>query len=470
MKKPHTTFSRRRFLKSSLALGSFTLLPSYIALGNRSTTDLAPSEKLNLAVVGIGNQGERVLQSLFSTKLCNVVALCDIDLQGEHTQKAQSDHPAAKTFTDFRVMFDKMADQIDAVLIATPDHSHFAATMLAMSLGKHVIVEKPLAHTYGQCERLMSLAQRSGVVTQMGNQGHSSGNYFQFKEWREAGIIKNVTAITAYMLMHRRWHGWGQDVKTYSQDPMPDGINWEQWQDVVATEVPFANRLHPQGWRSWFEFGCGAFGDWGPHILDTCHRFLELGLPEKITPISLQGRSPLIFPQASTIRFNFPARGPDLPACEITWCDGQNNLPQIEERYRESLIDPETKQMVDFSKPGKLLFSDEFIFRGGSHATTLQIEPREKWLELRTTLPRFTQRSSHHYANFLLACKGEEQARSPFSVSGPLTQMFNLGMIVQRLGETIHFDRNNGTITNNQLAQALLDPAPRKNWESFYKL
>jgi len=470
MKKSRQNFSRRQFLKSSLALGTITFLPARIALGSQSGTDLPPSEKVNLAVIGIGNQGERDLQSMFGSKLCQVVALCDVDLPGELTQKVQADHPDARRFSDFRVMFDEMADDIDAVLIATPDHSHFAATMLAMSLGKHVFVEKPLAHTYGQCERLMRLAASSGVVTQMGNQGHSTGNYFQFKAWREAGIIKDVTSIIAFMNMHRRWHGWGQFVKEYPQDPMPDGINWEQWLDVVATEAPFSYKLHPQGWRSWFDFGSGAFGDWGPHILDTCHRFLELGLPEKITPVSLQGRNPLVFPQASTIRFEFPERGPGLPACEVTWYDGLENPPQVGEPHREILTDQETGELIPLDKPGKLIFSNEFVFRGGSHAATLQIEPREKWLDLRASLPGFPQKNSNHYANFLLACKGEEEARSPFSVSGPLTQMFNLGVIVQRLGEEIQFDRKTGQITNNAVAQALLDPAPRKGWKEFYAM
>ncbi len=175
-----TNRSRRDFLKSSAAVGAFTFLPSYLVLGKDSSDPrLPPSERINLAVIGIGNQGGGNLRALVGSGLCDVVALCDVDLEGKHTQGSIQAHPDAPRFTDFRKMFDKMADDIDAVLIATPDHSHFCAAMLAMSLGKPIYVQKPLAHTFGQCERLIAMAEKSGVVTQMGNQGHSGANYFQ---------------------------------------------------------------------------------------------------------------------------------------------------------------------------------------------------------------------------------------------------------------------------------------------------
>ncbi|MEC7281427.1 MAG: Gfo/Idh/MocA family oxidoreductase, partial [Verrucomicrobiota bacterium] len=351
MKPTHTRrpLTRRSFLKTSSVFGALTIIPSYVALGNQSTTGLAPSEKLRLAIIGVGNQGNRDRKSLLRSGLCDVVALCDIDMDGAHTHEAryvhrltnkppvmkdgetipEQSHIQARAYTDFRKMFDDMADDIDAVLIATPDHSHFAATMLAMSLGKHVFVEKPLAHTFAQCERLMDLAERSGVVTQMGNQGHSGPNYFQFKAWSEAGIIKDITRITAHMNIKRRWHGWGASASSYPSEPISDKIEWEQWHDVVATDRPFSNKLHPQQWRSWYEFGSGCLGDWAPHILDTCHRFLQLGLPERIVTLDRGGinRYDLVYPESSTIRFDFPARGPNLPACEVTWYDGLKNEP-----------------------------------------------------------------------------------------------------------------------------------------------
>ncbi len=184
---------------------------------------------------------------LFGSGHCNVVALCDIDLKGRHTQGSQKKFPKAKTFTDFRKMFDTMADQIDAVLIALPDHSHFAATMLAMSLGKHVYVEKPLAHTFGQTERLIQMAVKNPKLsTQMGNQGHSGANYFQFKAFAEAGLMKDITRITAHMNKPRRWHGWGTTVAEYPKEALPTGVDWDQWRDSVSHVHPFSKKLHPQ--------------------------------------------------------------------------------------------------------------------------------------------------------------------------------------------------------------------------------
>jgi predicted dehydrogenase len=465
--------NRRSFIKKSLAYGGISFLPSHVLFGQQSTTGLAaPNELLNVAAIGIGNQGGSNISGLLGTKLCRMAALCDVDLKGKHTQGAQQRSPDAKTYTDFRVMFDEMADEIDAVLIATPDHSHFSAAMLAMSLGKPVYVQKPLAHTFGQCERLIDLAARSGVVTQMGNQGHSGANYFQFKAWSEAGVIKDVTRITAFMNRGRRWHGWGQDCKGYPSEPLPEGMNWDQWIDA-AREHPFSSKLHPGNWRSWFDYGSGAFGDWGPHILDTCHRFLKLGLPETIEAVQRDGANPFVFPQASTIRFGFPERE-GMPACDVTWYDGVRNKPKIERELGDLEVDEatgkETRKPVSLRAPGKIIYGKDLVFKGDSHGSPLQIVPREKYMAMRRELPRFAQRNSGHFENFLLAVKGEEESRSPFSVSGPLTQVFNLGVLAQRFGETLTFDRKTKTITNHTGAQALLDPTPRKGWEEFYRL
>jgi len=395
-----------------------------------------------------------------------------VDLKGKHTQESQASHPNARCFTDFRVMFDQMGDEIDAVLIAIPDHAHFCVAMLAMSLGKHVYVEKPLAHTFGQCQRLIDLAARSGVVTQMGNQGHSGANYFQFKSWTEAGIIKDVKRISAFMNKDRRWHGWGESVTKYPSQPLPDGMDWDTWH-CSGPVHPFSDRLHPQEWRSWYDYGCGAFGDWGPHILDTAHRFLKLGLPNEISALKRDGANDFVFPQASTIQFKF-AKRKAMPPCTVTWYDGTKNLPEVEEELGELVKNPETGKMeikpLNVSKPGKIIYGKDLTFAGGSHSDALRVVPQKKFMEVRETLPRITGKNSNHYTNYLLACKGEEESRSPFRVSGELTQVFNLGVIAQRLGGTITFDSKTRQITNNKTANALLDPAPRRGWEAYYKL
>ncbi|MCH7226242.1 Gfo/Idh/MocA family oxidoreductase [Haloferula sp. A504] len=462
------TLSRRSFIKTSTAFGALTILPAHLALGKKSGSGhLPPSEKINLAAIGIGNQGGSNISGLLSTGMVNIVALCDVDLNGKHTRKAQEACPNAKTFTDFRKMFDEMADEFDAVLIATPDHSHFSAAMLAMSQGKSIYVQKPLAHTFGQCERLMDMAKRSGVVTQMGNQGHSGGSYFQFQEWMKAGIIKDITRIDATMNSGRRWHGWGQDCTGYPEDPVPEGMNLDVWYDYAAVN-PMSKELHPKNWRSWFEYGSGAFGDWGPHILDSCHEFLELGLPTSVEAVMLKGHNKFVFPQASTIRFDFPGRK-EMPPCVVTWHDGVGNHPELPEELGP-LAGDGSRGPLKMPSEGKILHGKELTFMAGAKSSPLYIVPKEKHLDLRTSLPKFTTKASGHFENFLLSIKGEEKARSDFRVSGPLCQVFNLGMISQRLGGTFTFDPVKKQITDNAKANALLDPPPRKGWEEFYNL
>ena len=343
------------------------------------------------------------------------------------------------------------------VAIATPDFSHFPVAMACMVAGKHDYVEKPLAHTFEEVDLLIEQAARTGVVTQMGNQGHSGPNYFQFKAWSEAGIIKNVHRIDAHMNSPRRWHGWA----VYGFDrgqPMPEGLDWDLWH-AGRPMHPFSERLHPGNWRSWFEYGNGAFGDWAPHILDTAHRFLDLGLPESIEAVKRDGPNDYIFPQASTIRFNFPSRG-EHPPCVVTWYDGVDNLPQLP-----------AEETGERQANGKYIYSDDLIFKGGTHSAPLGIIPAEKMREVGPSLPKFPQKNSDHFANFALACLGQEEARSPLSISGPLSQVFILGVIAQRLGGTLKFDREQRRFVDHPFANNLLSgPPPQRGWEASYRI
>ncbi|MCL1921937.1 MAG: Gfo/Idh/MocA family oxidoreductase, partial [Kiritimatiellaeota bacterium] len=177
-----------------------------------------PNEKVNLACIGVGNQGAGDIDSLYKSGLCNVVALCDTEIGSGRTKKTLEKFPDAPQFTDFRKMFDKMDKQIDAVLVATPDHSHFVIAMEAMRRGKGVYVEKPLAHSFHQIDLLMAAEKKYKVACQMGNQGHSGGNYFQFKAYSEAGIMKGINKFVAHMNGGRRWHKWGGDVEKIKAD------------------------------------------------------------------------------------------------------------------------------------------------------------------------------------------------------------------------------------------------------------
>jgi hypothetical protein len=391
-----------------------------------------------------------------------------------HTQRTLSAYPNAPRFQDFRKMFDAMARDIDAVAISTPDFSHFPIAMLAMSLGKHVFVEKPMAHSYRQLDLMIQAEQKYKVATQMGNQGHSDPNYFQFKAWVDAGIIKNVTKITTYMNNSRRWHG--MSVADYlPEQPVPESLDWDCW--LATAQQHKYNKGYINGeWRSWFDFGNGALGDWGAHIFDTAHEFLQLGLPTEVEAVKLDGYSPFIFPQASTLAFRFPVRG-SQPPVELTWYDGVNNLPPLPPEFGSAVVDPNipppSRGSIDTRNrpPGKVIYGEGLTFKGGTHGSTLSIIPEAKAKELASSLPQVPRSTSNHYKNFLLACKGEEKCRSSFAVAGPLCQMMALGVIAQRVNAKLTFDRDTRQITNNKVANELLAGAPpRKDWEQFYKL
>lgn len=469
--------SRRHFLKQALALSAFSVTPGLLA-GQTFTAGkpVSPSDRVNLACIGIGNRGGEIINALYNTGLCNIVALCDVDMGAPHTQAILGKFPDVPRFQDFRKMFDAMANQIDAVSVGTPDHSHFPITMMAMALGKHVYVEKPLARTFRENELLMQAARKYKVATQMGNQGHSDGNYFQFKAWVDAGIIKDVTAITAHMNSARRWHGWDTGISRFPQgQPVPDTLDWDLW--LMAAEHHDFHKDFVNGqWRSWYHFGLGALGDWGAHIIDTAHEFLNLGLPYEISCLKAEGHNDFFFPQSSTILFRFPERG-NMPPVDITWYDGVNNVPAVPEGYGVSELDPNipppsTGQIQPAKlNPGKIIYSKELTFKGGSHGSTLSIIPEDKAKEMASRLPEVPKSPSNHFANFLKACKGEEKCRSPFEISGPLSQVFSLGVLSQWLNTRLVFDRNTKQITNHKKANELLaGPPPRKGWEDFYKV
>jgi predicted dehydrogenase len=465
---------RRSFLKGVLATGAASMFAPHILHA------AAKGEKVNLACCGIGNRGADDVLELAKTGLANIVALCDTDMGAPHTQKVLKQFPDVPRFQDFRKMFDKMGKQIDAVSVGVPDFSHFPIAMLAMSLGKHVYCEKPMAHSFRQIELMMAAEKKYKVAAQMGNQGHSEANYFQFKAWTDTGIIKNVTKITAYMNMSRRWHdtpkfAFSKLTGYLPEEAIPATLDWETW--LATAQEHKYNKGYVNGdWRSWFDFGNGALGDWGAHIFDTAHEFLQLGLPTEVEAVKLDGWNPWIFPQASTLAFRFPARG-SQPPCELTWYDGQNNLPPLPSNLGDAVVDPNipppTSGSLDSKKlpPGKVIYGEGLTFKGGSHAATLKIIPESKAKEMESKLPPVPKSPSNHHKNFLLAAMGQEKCRSSFAVAGPLCQAMALGVIAQRVNAKLAFDPATKQITNHKIANQLLaGVTPRPDWEQYYKL
>lgn len=467
-------YSRRSFLKQAMLASAAAATPGILMANGKLA---GANERVNLACIGIGNRGAEITQALHKTGLANIVAFCDVDMGAPHTQQILKQFPNVPRFQDFRQMFDKMGNQIDAVSVGVPDFSHFPITMMAMGLGKHVYVEKPMARTFNEVELMMEAAKKyNKVVTQMGNQGHSEANYFQFKAWVDAGIIKDVTAITAHMNSARRWHGWDTHIKSFpAAEAVPQTLDWNVWQ--MATQDHTYNKDFVNGqWRCWFDFGMGALGDWGAHILDTAHQFLDLGLPYEVSPVKLSGHNNFFYPMSSTLSFKFPERG-NMPALEISWYDGVDNLPPIPKGYGVSGLDPNipppSTGAIKPAKlnPGKIIYGKDLTFKGGSHGSTLSIIPEEKAKEMAGKLPEVPASPSNHFKNFLQACKGLEETRSPFAIAGPLSQVFCLGVLAQWTNTKLEFDRDKKIITNDKKANELLvGPPPRKGWEQYYKV
>lgn len=469
--------TRRDFLKTASLFSAGLAFNGADLLAKSNYVHQSHFDKVKIAYVGIGNRGEQDIDEFAKTGMVEVVAFCDVDMGNKQTEKVMNMYPQAKRFKDFREMFEKAGNDFEAVCIATPDHSHFPIAMLALSEGKHVYVEKPMSRTFLEAELMMQLASKNPhLVTQVGNQGHSEGNYFQFKAWQEAGIIKDVTAVVGHMNNVRRWHQWDSNIKCFPPaDPMPKTMDWDTWLCAVPYH-DYNEKFHQGNWRCWYDFGMGALGDWGAHILDTVHEFLNLGLPYQIKMVRAKGHNDYFYPYSSTILFRFAARG-NMPPVDVTWYDGLDNLPPLPEGFGKSELAaniPATNQgeyRDSDLNPGKIIYTKDLIFKGGSHGSTLSIIPEKRAKEMEGLLPEVPKSPSNHYVNFLRAIRGEEKTRSPFEINGVLSQVFCLGVIAQRLNADLYFDTRLKQFTNNQFANAMLAGSlPRKGWEYFYNL
>lgn len=468
--------NRREFLLSSGAF-AFPFITGCANFGYRA------NEKVNVAVIGIGARGAEDVESLEATGIANFVAFADTEIRGEWTASVRKAYPNVPCFDDFRKMFDKMGDQIDAVLVATPDHSHFAACMAAMQCGKSVYTEKPMGNTFREIQVMIDMAVKNPkLVTQMGNQGHSLANYYQSKEMAKRGLFDGAVKVVAHMNNGRRWHKWNGSVREMfpAGEAAPDYVNWDAWLAQRPNRPYNINYIHGD-WRSFYEYGNGALGDWGAHTFDTAHEFLQLGLPESVGLINISGWTPVVFPMSSALSFKFPARSAALPACELQWWEGVGNLPTLPKGFRFDMKSetPFIGGVVDAKKtklnPGREIYlSNGKVYQGTSHGAQLYSCDGDK-------LPSFAEvygdgyETVTHTKNFLRAVRGEVKTTSPFEIAGVLSQVMTIGCIAQKLqAKSLSFDRTTKRFTageNKDVANALLDgPAPRKEWEQYYKV
>ncbi len=468
--------SRRSFLKKSTTAGfGFTFIPAYLtsarAAGNPK---LPPSQRLNFAAIGTGGRGTKVIPSLTRQKTALPIALVDVDFENPtDVGKVLAAYPDAKRYHDFRKMFEEMGDDIDAVSVATPDHTHFTAAIQAMSLGKHVYVEKPLTHTFEESEILMRAEKKFKVVTQMGNQGHTSAGASQFKQLVADGVVDDIVKIEAWKSPALWFMDAQKRISAYPEgEALPPALkNWDLWCGPCEKK-PFNALYHPFDWRGFHLYGSGMFGDWGAHIIDFAHNFLNLGLPTKINTLELGDHNDIIFPLTSDILFEFPARGEKLPALELHWkAGGKDFRPKVSEKYAETKPDG-TKQYPKPPGAGTLLHrkQEDYIIQRQHHQRESTIFPLVSREEHAESLA-LHEPELDHFESFVQAAMGNGKTESPFSRGGLLTQVLTLGMIAERLNTNLDFDPATKRFINNDTANALLaGPAPRAEWAGHYKL
>ena len=430
---PEKIITRRRFLCSTAAATAGLFAAPALLRAN------APNEKLNIGLIGVGNKGAENLKNLSDQ---NVVALCDVDKN--FLDAASQKHPGAKKYRDFRKLLEQR--DIDAVVVTIPDHNHAVAAMAAIRLGKHVYCEKPLTHDLYEARQLARAAREHNVATQMGNGGHASDSLRSAVEWVQAGVLGPVREVHA-------WSNrpiWPQGItRPADTPPVPKNLDWDLWIGSAPMR-PYHPAYHPFKWRGWWDFGTGALGDMGCHIIDAAFWALNLGHPESVETES----SPLnneTAPKWSIVHYQFPARG-ELPAVKLTWHDG-GKLPPRE------LLDlaagdkfPENGSLFVGQK-GRLL-----LMQGKS-----ELLPEQQWKDFQPP-PKTIPRSPGHYAEWIAACKGGPAAFSNFNYAGPLTEMVLLGNLALRIGKKIEWDGKNLKARNAPEADHYIRREYRRGW------
>jgi predicted dehydrogenase len=522
MRKP---ISRREFVgdAGALALGAM-IVPRHV-LGGPGYK--APSATLNVACVGVGGMGMSNMNALIAGGE-NIVAVCDVDFPfverslagrlrpnretgqvSEAATKLQAAYSKAAKYADFREMLERQRD-IDAVVVATPDHTHAAVAVAAMRAGKHVYVQKPMAYSVHECRLMARVAKEKNVVTQMGNQGHSGEGTRRIVEWVRAGVVGPIRE--AYIYTNRPVNFWAQGLPRPSAAPAspppardpnappaqwnmgtvnraisramtetaqgaPAGLNWDLFLGP-APDVPYHPVYHPFSWRGWLDYGGGALGDMGAHLVDQAYWALGLEYPTSIMGSSTawgyegtgQNRRPVSYPLATTAQYEFPARGA-MPPVKMYWYDS-GILPPRPPFMPDEVCTPRQQggqNCVAYPNPdgGGFLIGEKGTISWGTYGDNARIFPESLHREAESipkSLPRIT---GSHEMNWASACKGEGQASAPFDYSAKLVETMLLGVVALRAGQgrKIMYDGPNMRITNMPEANQYLTREYRKGWE-----
>ncbi len=433
---------RRQFLQvAATAAVGFQIVPRHV-LGQGQTP---PSEKLHIAGIGVGGQGGGVLNDLKSE---NIVALCDVDWS--KAGGTFNTFPKAERFKDYRVMLERRKD-IEAVMIATPDHMHAPIALAALRAGKHVYVEKPMAHTIEEARIMARVARETGLVTQMGNNGHAGEGLRQTREWIQAGAIGTVRDVRAWSDRAGKW--WKQPAGRPAETlPAPGDLDWDLWLGA-APERPYHKAYHPFLWRGWFDFGTGALGDMAVHNMDPAFYALDLD-----APIAAECQSsPLgseTYPAWQILTLEFAAKG-DHPALKVLWYDG-GKLPPKPEHVGEEM---------DLADNGIYFVGDKGTMVCGGWSGGPRLFPEKRRNEFQLP-PKTIPRSPGHRIEWVQACKAKkpEDAKAGFAYSGPFTEALLVGNLATRLQKRIEWDTAAMRAKNAPEADVLIRKQYRKGF------
>ena len=447
--------NRRKFLKrAGVGAALFNVLSASSLPGAEK---VAPSARLNVAGIGIGSRGGSDVGEVAGLGH-NIVALCDVD--DKYAAKEFAKYPDTKRFKDYRVMLDKMGKEIDAVVIGTPDHTHAVISLEAMRRGKHVYCEKPLAHSVQEVRDLMAAAHKHKVVTQLGNQGHSSGSIRRVCEWVWAGAVGHVHTIHAACGAFKNVYCQIPNLgKLNEKHEVPPGLDYDLWVGPVPFR-PYSPLWVPWNWRGWMDFGGGVIGDWICHVLDPAFWALDLDAPSTVRA-EVTGYDPvkhgLTYPAATKITFEFPARQARGPV-KLIWYDGNSTIPKPADFPADEKV-PDT---------GAILIGEKGSIVHGSHgAGNCHLLPEDLMEQNsgKNAPAEKIPRVKGHTWDWIEAIRTERQSGANFDYGGPLTQVALLGLIAIRFpGETLRWDNAAMRFTNHEAGNGYLASKYREGW------
>ncbi len=469
--------SRREFLKNSaIAAAGISIVPRHVLGGSGF---IAPSDKLIVAGIGVGGKGESDIKSFADSGKAEIAYLCDVD--DRRAANSVKRFPKAKYYKDYREMLDKEHKHIDAVSISTPDHNHAIQSLAAMQLGKHVYVQKPLAHDVWEARVLTDAAKKYKVVTQMGNQGASNDGPRQAREWYEAGLIGNVH--TVYCWTDRPV--WPQGISWPTQkSEVPKELDWDLWLGT-APQKDYVDKLVPFNWRGWWDYGTGALGDMGCHLLEVPFSVLGLTYVQDVQASVgsvyvdefKRGYFPESCPPSSHATMTFPKAARTMGPVTLHWMDGGIQPTRPEE------LGP--NEIFGDGGNGILLIGDKGKILADTYGENARLLPTSRKENVALKYERVKGGASGHYAQWVEACiagYGKKEVSAPFEISGPLTEALLMANLAIRGADLrvdgkypgrslkLLWDNQNMKVTNFDIVNQFIKREYRQGWGIDYKI